>query len=910
MFFYNILIQPIEYMVEVIFTIMNRFFNSEGYAIIAMSVFVSTLVLPLYLRGDAIQEKERIKQESMKKWMDHIRKTFKGEERYMMQAAYYKQQDYRPLYTLRGVIPILLQIPFFIAAYHFLSTLGSLQGVSFGFLPDLGAEDRLIPLGTVRANLLPVLMTAINLVSAFIYTRGFSWKERIQPVVLALIFLVLLYRSPSGLVLYWTMNNLYSLIKNIVTKLFLDPGKLFRSILLAAGIAFGIYLAASGRIAEKLAVKDRESLMIYMAIIFLLCLPLILSLLSGLFKGKFKGKEKKEVPAERISTAILLEAALTVLYGLVIPFLVIAVNPQDFLALDKTVSPLSYAVYTTTVWGGVFLVWGSIIWLLADEKGREIHNIVMLLLLVLSLVNVMGFNAAVGNVSAMLEFDFLPHFNLKTKMINLLLIAVISLALIFLWKLLSGQKLRRIRQGAVAVILLSLTAMAAKDIYTTKKDVDSSFSDTEEAEYVIPLSKNGRNVVVIMLDRAISGFVPYIFSEKPELKASYEGFVYYPNTLSYGDCTQTGAPGLYGGYDYSTEAIQAREEEVSLPDQHDHALLTMPIIFGEAGWDVTVVDPPIVHWKSVTDLDMFRQYPNTNAFELYGTLPTGYSLETYKKARYRNFVFYSLYRSMPAMLQDEVYDKGGYCAADREDHFIGEQAFRYGYTALKNLPILTEVREDGDYFIDLCNQTTHGGALLSLPDYDVEKVPDYTGIDIAADKTAEGKTMHFDRGLNMEFSVGQYHSNMATYMILAKWLDDLKEWGVYDNTRIIFVSDHGFWLENFDYMTLEIGPDLEAINALLMVKDFNSREPLRTDDTFMCNADTPSLAMEGMIEDPVNPFTGNPINMDGKKDGLNILWTGGSRYQAEPRYEIAKKRQWFHVKDNIFDINNWEKLDK
>ena len=158
---------------------------------------------------------------------------------------------------------------------------------------------------------------------------------------------------------------------------------------------------------------------------------------------------------------------------------------------------------------------------------------------------------------------------------------------------------------------------------------------------------------------------------------------------------------------------------------------------------------------------------------------------------------------------------------------LGEQAFRYGYTALKNLPILTEVREDGDYFIDLCNQTTHGGALLSLPDYDVEKVPDYTGIDIAADKTAEGKTMHFDRGLNMEFSVGQYHSNMATYMILAKWLDDLKEWGVYDNTRIIFVSDHGFWLENFDYMTLEIGPDLEAINALLMVKDFNSREPLR-----------------------------------------------------------------------------------
>ena len=60
------------------------------------------MVLPLYLRGDAIQEKEHRKQETMKKWMDHIHRTFRGDERYMIQSAYYKEQGYRPFILCGG----------------------------------------------------------------------------------------------------------------------------------------------------------------------------------------------------------------------------------------------------------------------------------------------------------------------------------------------------------------------------------------------------------------------------------------------------------------------------------------------------------------------------------------------------------------------------------------------------------------------------------------------------------------------------------------------------------------------------------------------------------------------------------------------------------------------------------------
>ncbi len=67
--------------------------------------------------------------------------TFNGDERYMMQQAYYRINHYKPIFALRGALPLLLQVPFFIAAYQFLSNLGSLKGVSFGVLSDLGEPD-------------------------------------------------------------------------------------------------------------------------------------------------------------------------------------------------------------------------------------------------------------------------------------------------------------------------------------------------------------------------------------------------------------------------------------------------------------------------------------------------------------------------------------------------------------------------------------------------------------------------------------------------------------------------------------------------------------------------------------------------------------------------------------------------
>ncbi len=215
---YSILIAPIEYLIGTVFSIMNSFLDNKGLAIIFVSVVVQVLIMPLYKRADAVQEKERERQKSLEKWVKHIKSSFKGNERFMMLQAYYKEQHYKPIYALKGTVSLLLQVPFFMAAYNYLSGLWSLNGASFLFIKDLGSPDKLFYIFGLPINILPIIMTVINIISGALYTKGFPLKEKLQLYIMAALFLALLYTSPAGLVLYWTMNNVFSLFKNIVEK--------------------------------------------------------------------------------------------------------------------------------------------------------------------------------------------------------------------------------------------------------------------------------------------------------------------------------------------------------------------------------------------------------------------------------------------------------------------------------------------------------------------------------------------------------------------------------------------------------------------------------------------------------------------------------------------------------------------
>ncbi|MBO4747117.1 MAG: hypothetical protein J5607_03525, partial [Clostridiales bacterium] len=103
-------------------------------------------------------------------------------------------------------------------------------------------------------------------------------------------------------------------------------------------------------------------------------------------------------------------------------------------------------------------------------------------------------------------------------------------------------------------------------------------------------------------------------------------------------------------------------------------------------------------------------------------------------------------------------------------------------------------------------------------------------------------------------------------------------------------------------------PEIDAVgyNPVLMVKDFDSTGFTVAED-FMTNADTPFLALDGLIADPVNPFTGKPIK-EGEKtqeqiiyvsDNLNTTFNNGNQFEDPDGYWLAV------TPGDIRDDKNW-----
>ena len=216
-FIYTVFIAPLEYWMKIVLVWGHGVCEGNwGWAIVFMSLVVNTVILPIYMKAESWQEEEQRIRLGFEAKEAMIKRAFKGQERFAMISTMRRQAGYTAFLSMRSSVGFFLQIPFFFAAYHFLSHFEPLLGVSFLGLSDLGKPDEAIRIGNFAINVMPILMTVINVGSALIYTKNLAKRDKIQLYAMAALFLVLLYDAASGLVLYWTCNNIYSLLKNIV----------------------------------------------------------------------------------------------------------------------------------------------------------------------------------------------------------------------------------------------------------------------------------------------------------------------------------------------------------------------------------------------------------------------------------------------------------------------------------------------------------------------------------------------------------------------------------------------------------------------------------------------------------------------------------------------------------------------
>ena len=859
---YTLFIKPLVLIFEVIFVISDRALNNPGWSIVVLSLFVNILVLPIYHKADVIQKAERDLEEKMSATVAHIKKVFKGDERFMMLQTYYRQNGYSPLYTLRSLLPVLLQIPFFLAAYTFLSNLAVLQGLAFGPFKDLGAPDGLIAAGSITVNVMPILMTVINVVSGLIYTKGMPVKTKVQTFLIAAVFLVLLYNSPSGLVFYWTLNNVFSLVKNIVT--------------------------------DKIHLPEEKK----------------------------ASRKKKDLTKQHTAAYFASALFLAVLTGLYIPSGVLQVSPEEFMNTNLLFSPNDLLFQSALLAVGVFVLWGGVYYLLSSKANKVYFAYVMLSLAFGAALNFYAFDAKLGLMSSMLQFDRYPEYDIAGMLLNFLVAVALPAGVIFLYK-----KFPKIVQSVVYAGVIAVAAMAAVNCvkidqeyqYLYRYNEKYTLVGGEETEVISPwtLSKSGQNVCIIILDKAVGPVVPYVFQEHPELVEQFDGFTYYDNTLSYGPHTIFGMPAVFGGAEYVPAKMNERDDEL-LKDKYNEALKVMPVLFSENGYDVTVVNPTYANYRWIADTSIFDDLEGVTAYNIgsyYNPFKETYN-ENYFAMMTRNLFCYGLFKASPWILQPVLYDNGKYNASlDMSDitQQLGGNSISSGYLypfmssyyalgAMQELTVISD--DDSNNFLIFTNNTPHDPMLLQEPDMVPSKYVDNTQYDAengwrftynGVEYIAEDYTQY-----------ASYQSNAAALIQIGKWLDYLKENGVYDNTRIIIVSDHGSGLANFE--ALMGGEDLnnldlEGFAPVLMYKDFGSSGFTVCDD-FMTNADTPYLATKDIFTDPANPFTGYAFSYDYKQGDQLVIdsdtWDVGTNDG-----NVYLPGKWYSVSGDMRTADNW-----
>lgn len=839
---YLLIIYPLQLFFELVFSVAYKGTGNYGYAIIWLSLIINIVVLPLYLRADKIQKEQRVIEGKLNPGIKHIREAFKGDERFMMLQMFYKINHYHPVMSLRSAASLLLQIPFFMAAYNLLSSLRWLNGVPFWFIKDLGLPDAMFSVGGFSINILPILMTLINVISSAVYTRESSAREKVQVYGMAALFLVLLYNSPSGLAFYWMLNNVFSLVKNIIEfvidKLFPDclmKGKKFVSSLM-----------------KLVTPSDSQNLLTF-----------ILSSLISAF-----------------------------LLSFCIPLVLITASVEEF------VEPLTYGNPVQYVWSsvcialGIFIVWGSIIYGLLDTKGRRIFSDLSVGLALFFCANYFYEPTLIAMAP-----EFMP------KALTYTVVMVASLALVAL----ISKYSKFIYNTILIATLIGVFGMGVAGVYNVNKLYNEiNFPPTGE-EISINLSSEGNNVIVIMLDRALGVTVEDEFEMIPGLKERFDGFTFAPNTISYGAHTNFGAPALLGGYEYTPYMLNQRDTEL-LEDKQNEALRVLPMIFSDENYDVTVINPTYAGYQYISDTEIFSDIPNTRAYRVDNSFNdyAVYLANSNNEVRERDFFFFGLCSAM-VYGRDFFFDGGNYNNPNRDyyvsygfNQFLDVEGEVYKlaneYNFLVSLEEITSVESsESNTYMFINNDLTHGEINPFLYDIDVDmNLETYTD---QAFVNSNGNRYVFDA----------YLSNGVSLELLGEWFDYLRQQGVYDNTRIIIVSDHGYDNYYLGNSILSDGYGIESYIPILMYKDFNS-SGFTVSDEFMTNADVPYLATMGLIDNPVNPFTGNPIvNYLNSDMSIRICNSHFYNISGNNGTTFAGEYGWFGIRDtdDLFNIDSW-----
>ena len=192
-----------------------NFFNSlipnYGVAIILLTILVRLLFWPLTHKSTVGMKKMQEIQPLMKE----IQAKYKDNPQRLQQETWALYRD-KKVNPMSSCLPMLIQIPVFIALFNVLRSAVELRYAPFLWIGDLSEPEALFaswfPFGGL--NILPVLMAVSTaLQSAFTPSAGDKNQQRMMMVFMPVMMLVMFYSFPSALSLYWFLSNLFSIVQ-------------------------------------------------------------------------------------------------------------------------------------------------------------------------------------------------------------------------------------------------------------------------------------------------------------------------------------------------------------------------------------------------------------------------------------------------------------------------------------------------------------------------------------------------------------------------------------------------------------------------------------------------------------------------------------------------------------------------
>lgn len=217
----ELILTPLVWLFQLVFEAIHAAVGSYGLSIVLLSLVVTIVMYPIASSARKLEEKEKLRQERMAPAIAAARVAYKGRERFEKIDEIYQENNYHPIKSMASMAPLMLQIPFLLAALFLLVDYPPLVGRSFLFIPDLSLADGLLPFpvaGFSAINLLPISLTAVALLESHLKPEGTA-KSRQRFLIVALVLLALIYSFPAAVGLYWLCSNIWSLLRSMAYRL-------------------------------------------------------------------------------------------------------------------------------------------------------------------------------------------------------------------------------------------------------------------------------------------------------------------------------------------------------------------------------------------------------------------------------------------------------------------------------------------------------------------------------------------------------------------------------------------------------------------------------------------------------------------------------------------------------------------